>query len=95
MTFSLSETKAFFELVLSQSPEDARGALNFELAIIERSEPEFYQGVIEHQRYLPYSSHQWFDFLSKLPLRIFRDEVRIMNRLSPNQREALPPAIFD
>lgn len=94
MTLSQSETEFLFNLVLSLPPNEVRDALFLELKYLQRQEPEFYMGVIEHHVHLQYTSEEWFDFLSKIPNRIFRDEIRIMNKLSEAQREKLPPTIF-
>lgn len=95
MTLSQAETVRLFNLVLELAGQEAREALFLELKSMLRTEPEFYMGIIEHIPYLDYSSDQWFDFLSKIPNRIFRDEIRIMNKLSENQRKKLPPSVFE
>lgn len=94
MILSRSETQQLFELVLSLETKSARSALNSKLKSIERTEPEFYMSVIQHSQDLNCSPEQWFNLLSKIPNRVFRDEIIIMNKLSESQRNALPPALF-
>ncbi len=84
-----------FDLVLGADAKDARVALGSKLSSMKRAEPEFYISVIDHCPRLKYSADQWFDFLSKIPNRLFRYEPVIMGKLSPNQRENLPPAVFE
>jgi hypothetical protein len=52
-------------------------------------EAEFCAGVSKHGKGMSYTSNQWFDFLSKVPNRLFRDEPWLMNKLTPSQRQHL------
>ncbi|MGE4132741.1 MAG: hypothetical protein AB7F86_13945 [Bdellovibrionales bacterium] len=94
MKISHDDTKLLIDLVLSVPKEDARELLNRELRRRNKSEPEFYASVVEHLNGLRYSSDHWFDFLTKITNRILRDEVRLISKLSDNQRIRLPPATF-
>ena len=89
MTLSYLDTKKLIQLVLERPTKTAWQALNRALKVMNSSEPEFYAGVIEHGMGLPFSSEQWFDFHSKIPDRLLRDHVELMNKLSPSQRKAL------
>lgn len=95
MILSLIETKRLFDLVIGSEPDGARTLLHSELQASGHIEPEFYKSVIEYHARLNYNSEQWFDFLSKIPNRIFRHEIGIMNKLSGKQMECLPPATFE
>ncbi len=77
------------DLVLKSAEGRAREDLHRSLVKIGRREPEFYGGVLSHCNRLPYSSDQWFEFLSKLTIRILHDDPILMNKLSPAQREKL------
>ena len=90
MTLSHDDTKKLIERVLDAFPKDSRMILHHALGEMNRTEPEFYGGVIEHGPGLAFTSDQWFDFFSKIPLRIFGDEPKLMNKLSENQRKQLP-----
>ncbi len=89
MTLSYVDTGSLIKLVLDGPKKTARQALNQALKEMGSSEPEFYAGVIEHGTGLPFSSEQWFNFHSKIPDRLLRDHVELMNKLSPSQRKAL------
>lgn len=86
MTLSCNETKRLIEIVLATPIQDARLGLNFALKDMNRTEPEFYAGVIEHGSGMSFTSEQWFDFFSKIPNRLFWRESKLMNRLSEVQR---------
>ena len=91
MTLSQNETVALFEFVLNSPPLRVRERLFLRLRDIKRTEPEFYMAVLKHIPYLNYNSEQWYDFLSKIPNRIFRDEIRIMkNSRRANESACLP-----
>jgi hypothetical protein len=92
MILSYSQTKALIEAVLDAKPAQARATLRYELATLNSNEPQFYASVIKHESGLPLSSQQWFDFLSKIPTCVFREERPVMDKLSGSQREKLPPA---
>ena len=89
MTLSYNETNKLIDLILTETWENARIALNVMLKNMNRKEPEFCMGVIEHGRGMSYTSEQWADFLSKVPNILFRDEHWLMNKLSPVQRQQL------
>jgi len=89
MTMSYIETHAMIDLVLKSAEGRAREDLHRNLVKIGRTEPEFYGGVLSHCDSLPYSSNQWFELLSKLPIRILYDDPILMRKLSPAQREKL------
>lgn len=92
MTLTHNETKELMDLVLRTRAADARLELNIDLKKRKRTEPEFYAGVLEHGPGMEYSSEQWFDFLSKIPSKLFFDDSRLTNKLSESQRAKLPPA---
>ena len=95
MILSRDQTSELFNLVLSLPLETVRGALHNKLRAIHRTEPEFYASVIKYAQNFNFNSDQWFDFLSKIPNRVFRDEMNIMRMLSENQLTRLPPTIFN
>jgi hypothetical protein len=90
MALSYDQTKVLIEQILRLSQNEARDILRFRLLEFESREPEFYASVIKHEKGLPFSSDEWFDFLSKIPTRVFRNEPQLMNKLSESQRERLP-----
>ena len=90
MTLSHDETKKLLKLIMSAPANRARQILNYEPKQLKRGETEFYAGVIEHGSGMGFSSEQWFDFFSKIPNRLFRDEDRLMRKLSESQRERIP-----
>jgi hypothetical protein len=92
MALSYLQTKALIDAVLGANPQEAREALRYELVALKSTEPKFYSSVIEHGPGMPLTSQQWFDFLSKIPTRVFRDERKVMDKLSDSHREKLPPA---
>ncbi len=94
MTLAYDETYLLIQLVLSTDETTARKKLNSTLAEVEKREPEFYMGVLEHGPSMNFTSEEWSDFFSKIPERLFRAEPALMNKLSPRQRETLPPATF-
>lgn len=89
MTMSYNETKHLIDLVLNESIQDARLALNLSLKEFGRTEPEFCMGVVEHGEHLPYSSEQWVEFLVRVPNRLFEHEHWLLNKLTFNQRQKL------
>ncbi len=91
MTLSYIETKTLKDFVLARPKEDIRIKLNRELKRRHTKEQEFYAGVMEHGKGMPYTSDQWFDFHSKIPDKLLREDPDLMNKLSPRQRESLPP----
>ncbi len=91
MTLSFYETKWLIDLVLRTEAAAALIALREELRETKRKEPEFYDGVILHGPGMIYSSDQWLDFHIKVPHWRLRDEKALMDKLSPSQREMLPP----
>lgn len=90
----LSETKVLVLSVLAANQIEARTSLAKALSDLKRTEPELLAAIIEHSRELRLNSDQWFDLLSKLPQRILRDDLRIMSKLSENQKNRLPPVLF-
>ncbi len=91
MTLSYNETKEFIDFVLVHPMVNIRKRLNTQLKRRRLKEQEFYAGVMEHGKGMPYTSDQWFDFHSKIPDKLLRDDPDLMNKLSPRQREDLPP----
>jgi hypothetical protein len=89
MTLSHNETKEIIDNILETPAEQARRVLNITLKKRNRAEPEFYAGVIAHGPGMKYTSEQWFSFFKKVPIRIFLDEPKLMNKLSDNQRALL------
>ena len=94
MTLSHDDTKALIDLVLDVSKEDARRLLNQELMRRRWSEPEFYAGVVKHGRGMAYTGDQWFEFLSRIPNGMLREDSGLLSKLSEIQRRELPPATF-
>lgn len=94
MTLSHDDTKTLIELVLSVPKEDARRVLHAELGERNWTEPEFYAGVVKHGRGMAFTGDQWFEFLSRIPNGILRDDSGLLNKLSEKQRSELPPATF-
>ena len=94
MTLSYDDTKVLIDLVLGVPKEDARRLLNQELRRRSWSEPEFYAGVVKHGRGMAYTGDQWFEFLSKIPNGILRDDSGLLEKLSERQRAELPAATF-
>jgi hypothetical protein len=85
VTLSFDETKVLIDLILNTNHEIARQILHKELGAMDRKEPEFYDGVIQHGPFMNYSAEQWFDFHMKVPHWRLRDEPSLMNKLSPEQ----------
>ena len=92
MALSYEQTKVLIDGVLSANRKDARTVLRRFLQRMSSHEPEFYESVIKHGPNMVFTPEEWFDFLSKIPTRVFRDERQLMNKLSESQREKLPPA---
>ena len=92
MAFTCEQTKVLIEEILKTHPRRVRRALRNILIEMKSREPEFYERVIKHGPSMTFSSEEWFDFLSKIPTRVFREERQLMNKLSESQREKLPPA---
>lgn len=92
MALNFEQTKVLISHVLSVEPRQARTALRYHLSQIDCQEPEFYESVIKHGPSMLFTSEEWFDFLSKIPTHVLRDERQLMNKLSESQREKLPSA---
>lgn len=90
MTLTYSETKDLIELVLATKLSEVRQLVHSRLIVMNRSEPEFYAGIIEHGPGMNLRSDQWFDLLSKLPARMLRDAATLMDRLSRAEKAKLP-----
>lgn len=86
MTLSYNETRRLIDLVLDASSLDARPRLHATLQQMNRAEPEFCMGVIEHGRSMSYTSA---DFLFKVPNILFEHESWLINKLSEKQRQQL------
>jgi hypothetical protein len=84
-------TKYFVHLVLNCPAEDARHDLYLELLRAGSNEGQFYQGIIDHQKGLRLTSEEWFELLSRLPLRVLRSGMNLRGVLSDEQIKLLPP----
>jgi hypothetical protein len=89
VTFKHEETKALIDDVLGWPKAEASRLLHERLIEMDRSEPEFCFGVIEHGRGMRYTPEQWFDFLSKISNRFFVDQRWLMNMLTEEQKQQL------
>jgi hypothetical protein len=89
VTLSRNETKRLMDLVISAAVEDARDLLKRELDTMDRTEPEFCAGIIEHEHFLDFTSEQWLTFFSRIPNLLFTHEPKLMSKLSENQRQRL------
>lgn len=87
MILSYNETQRLFELILNWDKDEARTRLHLELSQLPYDEAEFVGSVIKHGQGLAYTSDQWFDFLSKIPNRLFQDEHWLRNKLSERHRQ--------
>jgi hypothetical protein len=85
------QTNYFVHLVLSQPVESARQDLYLDLASIDANEGQFYQGIIKHKAGLQLTTDQWFELLSRLPIRILRSDLDLRGLLSEEQISRLPP----
>ncbi len=93
MALSLSETKALIIEILRDSGRGRR-------ILAEKSrgtggmESEFYSALQEYSEELKLNSDQWFILLSIFRGRVLRGDLKIMAKLSENQKANLPHAIF-
>ena len=94
MKLTYADTKDLIDLVLSRPIEEVRQILYNALIAKNWNEPQFYAGVIEHGRGMPFTGDQWADFLAKIPNRFLRDDSGLLDKLSERQRDELPPATF-
>jgi hypothetical protein len=92
MALTFEQTKVLMAHILAAPTSEARRTLRYHLQLIGCSEPKFYDSVIRHGGGLPFASEEWFDFLSKIPTHVLRDERQILSKLSESQRKRLPPA---
>ncbi len=91
MTLSYNDTKLLIEIVLQDPKEDARTRLNFALKGLGQKEGEFYSGIVEHGPGMRLTTDQWFELLSRLPIRVLRSQLDLKKYLSQEQIEGLPP----
>lgn len=89
VTLSHDETKFLIDFVLETDKKKARGALHMVLIDMNRTEPEFYDGVLKHGPFMTYTAEQWFDFHSKISHWHLRDDPALMSKLSPAQQARL------
>ncbi len=89
MTFE--NTKNLVDLVLNHSIETARDVLHQTLVEIDSNEGQFYEGIVKHKQGLKLSTDQWFDLLSRLPVRILRSQLNLNGLLSEEYLKQLPP----
>lgn len=87
---SYYETQRLIDEVLKSSEYEAQQVLQFQLRLMGRSMPEFYDALIEHGPHISsYTSDHWFDFHRKVPHWRLLREKQLMDKLSPVQREKL------
>ncbi len=91
MKMSHDDTKSFIFLVLGSDALSARHLLHDRLVSQGRAEGEFYDGIITHAPFMNLTDEQWFDLLSKLPLRALRAQLNLRGLLSESQIAKLPP----
>lgn len=89
MMMSYNETRVLVESVLAIPVGNARKDLHIILRGMTRSEPEFCTAVIAYHQRLLLSSERWLDLFIKIPNRAFFDEPKLMDKLSPRQRDQL------
>jgi hypothetical protein len=90
MRLNYHETKSLIELVLEGSSEDARTRLYQRLKYIQRTEAEFYAGIVEHASGMSLSSQKWYELLSRLPNRILSSQLELKNLRSDVEISKLP-----
>lgn len=89
MSLSYNDTMTLIQFVLRLPKEIARKGLHIELSKRRWTEAEFCAAVLIHGKGLDLTTDQWFDFHSKVPNRLLRDDTELMNKLSPKQRQLL------
>ena len=101
MTLSHNDIKDLIALVLAVPKETARTDLNTELKKKGWSEPQFYQGVLDHGPGMQYTAEEWFVFHARVPHFTLRDWQRdhrakkLMEKMSEQQRQQLPATVSD
>lgn len=93
MTLEFDLTKVLIDQILKSARDKAYSILLFELEQINRTVPEFYEGVIKHGPTMPYTSDEWLDFHLKVPHWRLLDDKGLMDKLSEKQLEILAQAI--
>lgn len=91
MKLSHNETKQFVRLVLDAPKERARLELHESLKTLEKTEGQFYTGIVEHGLSMNLTTDEWFELLSRLPNRILRSDLDLSGLLSEEQLKRLPP----
>ncbi len=89
MTLEYVPTQFIIDLVLEVMPAQAADKVNMALKKMDRTRPEFYEGVIKHGPFMTYTSAQWLDFHRKVPHWRLRAAKALMDKLSPRHREVL------
>lgn len=89
MTLSFEDTKALIFRLLDWKIEEARLLLHQALAVSERTEAEFYAGIVEHGPTI-LTSDQWVELLSRLPIKLLWSQLDLDRILSKEQRRKLP-----
>lgn len=84
-------TVELVRFTLDQGPIRVRQLLYRRLWKMRSKEGRFYEGIIKHADGLGLSSEEWFELLSRLPIRILRSELRLSRYLSWEQQATLPP----
>lgn len=95
MAISLDQTKVLAFELLAFPEGERREALARKLIVFAKTEAQFIGGLVTHCKNLNLSSEEWFQLLSTFRFRVLRDDIEIMSRLSENQRNKLPPAVFE
>lgn len=85
MAFSLIQTKELVGEILLD-PDLGRDVLSRGSLQTEHREPEFYSALVQFSAQLNLTANEWFVLLSIFRGRILRDDLKIMGKLSENQR---------
>jgi len=93
MTMSYIDTKRLIQVVIFSSKGEARAELRTQLQILNKTEAEFYSGIVEHGPGLRLNDKEWFELLSRLPNRLLRSQINLELILTEQQRRDLPPPV--
>ena len=89
MKMSQADTLKYIMYLINHPESEARKALFLELRKTEFNEAEFVNSVIEHGASFQLKPGQWFEFILRIPNRLYRHEKWLTDRLTPAQRKKL------
>jgi hypothetical protein len=78
-----------FDLVISDETKDVRKNLFDRLIMHGLTEAHFCNSILDHCTVLKYNADQWFNFLTKVPNKILLRDLRIIAKLTAQQRQSL------